>query len=224
MERVIGYIRVSTEDQVKEGVSLDMQVEKIKAYCLLNELELVDIRSDDGISAKDITGRPGFQDVLASVMSGQADGLVVWKLDRAFRSTTDALSVAERLNKKGKSLHSITEKLDTTTAIGEFFFTLMASLAQMERRLVGERTRAAMALKRDRGERISGHAPYGYAHDGDSVVPVEAEQANISLIKRLRSEGRPILKIVETLEQMGIHARTGKPMSTALIHGILKGA
>jgi site-specific DNA recombinase len=145
MRSALGHIRVSTGEQAQEGISLEMQAAKIRAYCELNDLALTEIIEDAGISAKNMTGRPGFQKALAAVFSGQADELVVYKLDRAFRSTRDALDVAEALNKKAKGLHSITEKLDTTSAIGEFFFTLMASLAQMERKLIGERTAAALA-------------------------------------------------------------------------------
>jgi DNA invertase Pin-like site-specific DNA recombinase len=102
--RAIGYIRVSTEEQSREGCSLSMQTEKIQAYCQLNDMELIEVIEDAGISAKSIAARPGFQAALDIVFSGQADALVVFKLDRAFRSTQDALQTAERMNGKGKAL------------------------------------------------------------------------------------------------------------------------
>src|SRR5271169_2520984 len=104
MNEYVGYIRVSTEEQSREGVSLDMQRSKIRAYCELNDLALVDVIEDAGISAKNITGRPGMQRALDMVFTGQADGLICWKLDRCFRSTADALLTSDKLNRLGKDL------------------------------------------------------------------------------------------------------------------------
>jgi len=187
--RAIGYVRVSTEEQSREGVSLDMQRAKIEAYAALNDLVLTEIVEDAGLSAKNISGRPGFQTALDALYSGRADSLIVWKLDRAFRSTQDALSVAEKLNRQGKALVSICEKLDTTSAIGEFFFTLMASLAQMERKLIGERTRAALQSKKARSERV-GQIPFGWKleSDGKGLVPDDREQEIISRIHSLKGK------------------------------------
>ncbi len=189
-KQAIGYIRVSHEEQARDGLSLEMQDAKIHAYCHLNDLDLIGIVEDAGISAKNIHGRPGFQQALDMVFGGRADALVVWKLDRAFRSTQDALTVAEKLNKRGKALVSIGEKLDTTSAIGEFFFTLMASLAQMERKIVGERTRAALAQKRCRGEKTGGSLPYGFiADEHGKLAEHPEEQSVVSRIRRYRAQG-----------------------------------
>jgi site-specific DNA recombinase len=211
MNRAVGYIRVSTEEQSREGVSLSMQTKKVRAYCSLNDLDLVDIKEDAGISAKNISGRPGFQAALESVYSGDADVLVVWKLDRAFRSTQDALSVAEKLNKQGKALVSICEKLDTTSAIGEFFFTLMASLAQMERKLIGERTAAALQSKRQRGEKTGGYCPFGYrlAVDGIHLERDDTEQKIIARIHRLKAKGHSYRAIALELNGDGYVTKRG---------------
>ncbi len=223
--RAIGYARVSTDEQSRDGVSLEMQVSKIKAYCELNDLELVGIREDAGISAKNIKGRPRFQKALEMVYSGKAEALVVWKLDRAFRSTQDALSVAERLNKQGKALMSISEKLDTTSAIGEFFFTLMASLAQMERRLIGERTSAALQTKRAKGERV-GEIPFGYslAPDGKSLVEHQEEQRALRLIHLLREDGRSLRAISDELNRQGITAKKGGAWTHGQVQSVLRRA
>jgi DNA invertase Pin-like site-specific DNA recombinase len=117
----VGYIRVSTEGQAIDGVSLDQQEAKIRGYCTLNEIELVSICSDAGLSAKRADNRPELQQALAMIDNGQADALVVYKLDRLARCTIDALEIAQTLDKRGASLHSITEKLDTRSAMGKFF-------------------------------------------------------------------------------------------------------
>lgn len=207
--KVIGYARVSTELQADQGDSLPMQQDKIRAYCNLNDLELVQIVSDKGISAKNIKGRPGFQRALDLIFSGKAHGIVVWKLDRAFRSTQDALAVAERMNKKGKTLHSICEKLDTSSAIGEFFFTLMASLAQMERRLIGERTSAVLQAKKARGECV-GTVPYGMERLGTKLLAKNpAEQQTIETIAVMRDQGRSWNSIATMLNDTGVPSKRG---------------
>ena len=132
----IGYVRVSTEDQAKEGVSLDNQKSKIKAYCQLKDLELREVIEDAGISAKNLR-RPGVQKVLRLARGKEIDAVVVYKLDRIFRSTVDALETTKAFDKWGVSFHSIEETLDTRSAMGRFFFTLTAALAEMERRLIG---------------------------------------------------------------------------------------
>ena len=92
----------------------------------------------------------------------QVDAVVVYKLDRIFRSTTDALETTRLFEKWGVSFHSIEETLDTQSAMGRFFFTLTAALAEMERRIIGERTKAALSHKRKRNEKTGGDVPYGY--------------------------------------------------------------
>ncbi|MFH1951120.1 MAG: recombinase family protein, partial [Pseudomonadota bacterium] len=157
----IGYCRVSTEDQAKEGVSLDNQKSKIVAYCHLKDLDLSEIIEDAGISAKNLR-RVGVQKVLQLARKRQVDAIVVYKLDRIFRSTTDALETTKMFEKWGVSFHSIEETLDTQSAMGRFFFTLTAALAEMERRIIGERTKAALSHKRSRNEKTGGDVPYGY--------------------------------------------------------------
>lgn len=223
--RAIAYCRVSHEEQAREGVSLSMQKAKIRAYCELNDLDLMGIKEDAGISAKNISGRPGFQDALNMVYSGEVDALVVWKLDRAFRSTQDALSVAEKLNKQGKALVSICEKLDTTSAIGEFFFTLMASLAQMERKIIGERTAAALQSKKAKGERI-GQVPFGHylADDGIHLAEDPTEQEIIARIHSLKADGYSLRQIAKELNTDGYKTKKGCDWNAMQISRILKRA
>lgn len=221
----VGYTRVSSEEQAKEGLSLAMQADKIRAYCQLHDMELVGLIEDAGISAKDIKGRPGFQEALGMVYSGKADIVVVWKLDRAFRSTQDALTTAEKLNKKGRALVSINENLDTSSAIGEFFFTLLASLAQMERKLIGERTRAALQTKKSKGEYSGGRAPFGFVVSEDGKLkPNAREQEILATIRTLKTEGQSTREICETLTEREIFNREGRPFQQTAIVRILKAA
>ena len=208
--KAIGYVRVSTEDQAKEGVSLDNQKAKIEAYCDLKDLELVEIVKDAGISAKNLN-RPGAQRVLEMAHQKEADAVVVYKLDRMFRSTVDALETTRRFDKLGISFHSIEETLDTKSAMGNFFFTLTAALAEMERRLIGERTQVALRHKKGKGERV-GHVPYGFrvAENGRLLVEDPEEQSILREIHALRDEGLSLRQIAAELNDRGILNRGGK--------------
>ena len=104
MIKAIGYIRVSTDEQAKEGVSLENQEAKIRAYCDLKDLELLEIVQDAGISAKNLR-RPGVQKVLEMAQEKMVDAVVVYKLDRMFRSTVDALETTKMFDEWGVKDH-----------------------------------------------------------------------------------------------------------------------
>ncbi len=224
MKAAAGYIRVSTQEQAQEGVSLSMQAEKIKAYCALNDLTLVGIYGDPGISGKSIKSRPGIQAVLSLVKAKRISAVVVYKLDRIGRNTVETLDIAKRMDKAGVALHSITEKLDTQSALGRFFFTMTASLAEMERALIAERTSSALALKRSKGEKTGGFCPYGYRSVEGKLVPDADEQRLIKRIKTLRRKGYSYQRIADTLTEKGIFTRKGTRFQATQVSRILKRA
>jgi len=126
------------------------------------------------------------------------------------RSTRDAIDIAERLHKAGADLVSLTESIDTTTAAGKMVFRMLAVLAEFERNLVSERTAAALAHKRSKGERI-GDIPYGWrlAGDGTTLVPVEREQAIIRQIRAMRQRGWSYRAIARELTRRGVPTKIG---------------
>ena len=221
MQRVIGYVRVSTAGQAVEGISIDNQVEKIKAYCNLNDLHLVEIIRDEGISAKNLSGRPQAQAMIRQATKFKT-GIVVYKLDRMFRNTIDALTTINKLDKAGVSFHSINEKLDTTSAMGKFFTTMLAALAELERNVVSERTRDALQNKKAQGHRI-GTVPYGWslAADKTSLIPDEYEQSILRTIRYLRLEGKSFKGIATHLNLQGHTTRTGGEFQKQNVHQIL---
>lgn len=233
----IGYERVSDDKQVKEGVSLEMQRAKIKAYCELNDLELVGFYGDPGISAKDIKHRPGMRAVMDMVRRKRIQHVVTYKLDRMARNTVEALQVAEEMDNSGVSLHSITEKLDTKSAIGRFFFTLMASLAEMERRQIAERTSAALQHKKARGEQISRQPPVGFKFVEDRVEirngqektirvvkPWEKGQEAIAVAKELVESGLSLRATARELTKRGYRTIIGKPYNHKAVMMMVKAA
>ncbi len=199
-----------------------MQRSKIEAYCALEDMQLMEIIADEGLSGCTIKGRPGVQKALEMVRDRRVDAVVIYKLDRLARNTVEALDMARLLDRKGVALHSITEKLDTQSAIGRFFFTLMASLAEMERELIGERIRAAMQRKREKGESCSGNAPYGFHICDGMLVSDEQERAVIERILHLRREGRTVHQIADSLDRHGIRNRQGRPFGKSQVHVIVQ--
>lgn len=209
MLKAVGYIRVSTEDQAQEGVSLDAQAAKIRAWCELNGYTLSDVHVDAGLSGKRADNRPGLQDAISAACRDQA-ALVVYSLSRLARSTRDAINISEQLGKAGADLVSISEKIDTTTAAGKMVFRMLAVLAEFERDQVAERTSLALQHKRANGELV-GSVPYGraLAADGVHLVADPAEVAIIRAAREYAAAGLSLRKIGERLAADGMLPRKG---------------
>ncbi len=219
MKKAVGYIRVSTDEQAREGISLAMQEAKILLYAQTYELELVEIICDEGLSAKSIKGRPGVQRALDMCYAGKVAALVVYKLDRLARNTMESLAIAEKLNGKGVSLQSVTEHLDTHSALGRLYFTFNTAIAQFERELIGERTKAALDHKKATGK-VFNHAPYGYdAVDGNLQANL-LEQDGLQYITRSRNDGATFRQIADGLNAKKIPSKTGKGWTHAVVRKI----
>src|SRR5438128_1777657 len=157
----VGYVRVSTEVQAAEGVSLEAQRGRIEAWCIANGYELAGLHVDAGISGKRADNRPGLQEAIREVCRHRGSALVVYSLSRLARSVKNTLEIAGRLDRHGADLVSLSEKIDTTSAAGRMVFRMLAVLAEFERDLCGERTKAALSLKKHRGECV-GEVPLGW--------------------------------------------------------------
>jgi site-specific DNA recombinase len=205
--RTIGYVRVSTEGQAQDGVSLDAQEAKVRAWGQLNNTESVAIFVDAGFSGKRADNRPGLQQALNAV--GKGDALVVYSLSRLARSTKDTIIVAETLDRRGADLVSLSEKIDTTTAAGKMVFRMLAVLSEFERDQVSERTRVALEHKRACGLKTGGDIPYGYQLNEGRLVPDTAEQDVISQMRALRLKGNSFRQIAQGLETRGYRTKTG---------------
>jgi len=127
--KAVGYIRVSTDEQASSGVSLDAQKAKLEAYASLYDIELVDIEVDAGASAKTLN-RPGLQSAVARCESGEAQALIVVKLDRLTRRVADLDTLIERYFGNRFALMSVSEQVDTRTAAGRLVLNVLTSVAQ----------------------------------------------------------------------------------------------
>lgn len=215
-----GYVRVSTSEQAREGVSLEAQRTKIEGYCAANHVKLVGVFSDEGISGRKTANRPGLEDALRRVCELKGT-LVVYSLSRLARSTSDALAMAGRLEKCGAQLVSLVEHVDTTTPTGRFFFTVMASLAALESEINGERVSTAMQHKKSKGEQWCHHAPFGFSWEGTLLVPYQPEQRVLETARRYRRRGKSYREIADKLTKLGFRTRGGSPFIHANVRRFL---
>lgn len=216
--KAVGYTRVSSEGQAKDGVSLDAQRSRIEAWCHANGYELAAVHVDAGLSGGRADNRPALQAALAEACKQKAV-LVVYSLSRLARSTTDAIAISERLSKSGADLASLSERIDTTSASGKMVFRMLAVLAEFERDQVAERTRSALAHLRNQGKRISGRIPFGYslAANGVDLIPDASEREAIRLMQELRMQGYSLRRIATALTNRGIQTKTGTSWSAEAI-------
>lgn len=224
MTKVVGYARVSTEHQARDGVSLDAQVAKIRAYALAMDLELVDVIVDAGESAKTLR-RPGLQRALAMLASGDAEGLVVTKLDRLTRSVRDIGTLVEGVFSRA-ALLSIGDSIDTRSAAGRLVLNVLVSVSQWEREAVAERTQTALAHLKAEGVRL-GAAPIGYRHtdatdaEGRRVIARVADEAEtVARIVDLKRRGASLREIAETLTNEGRRTKRGAAWSAKVVRDV----
>ena len=222
-KRAIGYVRVSTADQADSGASLDAQRAKIEAYATMHDLELVEVITDAGLSAKTLD-RPGMAELLRLIKGRKVDVVVIAKLDRITRSVRDLGELIEMFKRSGVEFASVGDHIDTSTAAGRLVLNVMGSVSQWEREAIGERTRDALAALKAQGKRVSRFAPFGYRSDGNgSWTEDAAEQQTISMIVKLRGEGLSLRKIGAELERRGVLSRAASRLSPQLIGKVLNG-
>ena len=216
--RTVAYLRVSTDKQADRGVSLDVQRAKVAAYAELYELELVEVVVDAGQSAKTLD-RPGLAHALGMLRKGDADALLVVKLDRLTRSVRDLGELVERHFAPGKAaLLSVSEQIDTRSAAGRLVLNVLASVSQWEREAIGERTAAAMQHKASCGEFTGGEAPFGWrVGDEGRLEAIEGEQQVIAEARRLHLAGLSLRGIAGQLDVAGMRSRTGRVFAAAQV-------
>lgn len=206
MRNAIGYIRVSTQDQANEGVSLESQRAKIAAWCSINDYELVAVFDDAGISGTKMDRREGLQAALTATTRGMA--LVAYSISRLARSTRDMLDIADRLERRNADLVSLTERIDTTSAAGRMIFRMLAVMSEFERDVIAERTRTALAHKKTTGM-VYGPTPFGFEAIEDRLREVKAETKIVAEVVRLREAGATLAGIADKLNERGIEGKRG---------------
>lgn len=217
--KLIGYIRVSSMRQAKEGVSLAAQEEKIRGYCRFVGSELVSVEVDRGYSGSR-SDRPAFNAVVRRVVAGEADALIVYAIDRLSRSSFDFLHTVRRLTDAGRGFVSCREQLDSTTPHGRFTLTILAAMAQMEGELISVRAREAKARCRAEGRPVNART-YGLCYDGTGRVRQDPEEVEIiDRIMAMREEKVSYQRIADWLNGNGHAAPRGGLWARASVRSV----
>lgn len=204
--KVLGYLRVSTEEQGASGLGLADQRATIEAEAVRRAWDL-DIVSDEGFSAKSLK-RPAIAAALEALAAGEAGTLVVAKLDRLSRSLLDFATLMDTAKREGWELVVLDLALDTTTPAGQLMANVMASFAEYERALIGHRTASALAQLKAKGVRLG--------------RPRELAPAVVNRVVTERAEGRSLRAIAASLTEDGIQTARGGTWHASTIKAVLE--
>lgn len=223
MMKVVIYTRFSPRPDAEEARSIETQLRLCRERAAKEGWTIIGEYEDRALSGRSIDGRIGLQAALEVACRSNA-AILVYSLSRLARSTADAIEIAKRLEKAEANLISLSEKVDTTGAMGRFFFHVLAALAQLERELVAERTRDAMKAHQRAGRRMSANLPWGWMLDPDDpkrMIPNPAEEYLVARIRHMRAGGMGWREIGRALEESGISCRGGRWHHSTLqrIHG-----
>lgn len=192
--RALGYVRVSTSDQADSGAGLAAQQAAIEREAAHRGWDLAPILTETG-SGRSLAGRPALAGALETLGSGEAQVLVVSKLDRLSRSLLDFAGLMGRAQSEGWNLVALDLGIDLSTPGGEFLASVMASAAQWERRIIGQRTMEALAVKKAQGVRLG--------------RPRSIPEAIRERIVRERQSGRTLKAIADALNADGVPTARG---------------
>jgi site-specific DNA recombinase len=218
--KVALYIRVSTEEQAKEGFSISAQKQRLSDYASSQGWKVVESFIDDGYSAKDLN-RPNVQKMIKGIEKKQFDVVLVYRLDRLVRSVIDLHSMLQLLDKYDVKFKSATEMFDTTTAMGRFFITLVGAMAEWERDNLGERTMMGMSRRIEEGQRNGGNAPFGYdLVEGELVVNEDEARWVRFIFDQFEIKGRNV--IAKELNRNGVRSKKDSLFNPSMVTYIAK--
>jgi len=214
------YTRVSTEDQAKEGFSLDAQLDKLRSYCKARDWTIAEEYIDDGYSGRNIK-RPEYTKMMTEI--DKWDLLLVIKMDRIHRNSKNFMLMMEHLKKEDKEFVSMTESLDTSTAMGRFVMDIIQRIAQLESEQIGERVYIGMEQKAKTNGGILGfNIPYGYDYIDGKLVIKNDEEKQIKRIFTMYLEGSGMKTIADQLNIENIPTKQNKKWGSQTVSLILK--
>ena len=205
-EAVIGYKRVSTEQQAESGAGMAAQLQSIQQHCTQHGLVLGHVYEDDGVSAKSVRNRPGLSEALAVLANGDASALIVSKLDRLARSVHDFAGLVRIAEREGWGIVALDLGVDMTTPTGGLLANVTASVSEWEARIISVRTSEALAQKKAEGVRLGRPR---------SLDPVIADR-----IRSRRAEGVTLQAIADELNDNAITTPSGVAWSPALVRKV----
>jgi DNA invertase Pin-like site-specific DNA recombinase len=214
------YTRVSTEDQAKEGFSLDAQLDKLRSYCKARDWIIAEEYIDDGYSGRNVK-RPAYYKMMEELEKW--DILLVIKMDRIHRNSKNFMLMMEDLKKNGKEFVSMTESLDTSTAMGRFVMDIIQRIAQLESEQIGERVYIGMEQKAKTNGGILGfNIPYGYDYEKGKLIINKDESKMVKIIFEQYLNENSMKKISDYLNENNIPTKHNKNWGSQTISTILK--
>ena len=218
--KAVIYTRVSTEDQAKEGFSLDAQLDKLRSYCKARDWLISGEYIDDGYSGRN-TKRPAYSKMLMEKDSW--DILLVIKMDRIHRNSKNFMLMMEELKRDKKEFVSMTESLDTSTAMGRFVMDIIQRIAQLESEQIGERVYVGMEQKaRTNGGMLGFNIPYGYNYINGNLIINQNEAKQVKNIFLKYSKGLSMKKIANELNSENIPTKQNRNWGSQTVSLILK--
>ena len=215
-KKVVGlYIRVSTEDQAREGFSLSEQEKRLRAMCEYKGYEIYKVYKDAGISAKTGNSRPGFEELLQDIRDKKCNTIVVLKLDRLTRSVFDWEKIIRFLEENDAYLDCANDDINTTNANGKMISRILTSVSQNEIERTSERTKFGMVGAIKEGH-IPHKAPFGYKHENKKLIPDEATKDQVIRIFNLYYQGNSYQTISNLYNKEKVFGKTNWKDSTIL--------
>lgn len=206
------YARVSTQLQVNDGVSLDVQERQLQSSAEIAGYTNIELVREEGRSGKSISGRPALTEALKRLDAGEAQALFVTRIDRLARSTQDFLSIVDRANKNGWRLVMLDLNLDTSSYQGRFVVTIMSALAEMERGIIAERQRDVHKDRRARG------VVWGVDMGPRNKTPKEIKQRVVSE----RASGASFKTIADGLNRDGVPTQNQRKWYPTTVKNLLE--
>ncbi len=220
-KRIGAYIRVSTERQV-EGYSIDGQITQIEQFCQFNGYDLVDIYADRGISGKSMN-RPALQRMLQDAKNGKLDCVIVYKINRLARNTSDLLTIVEELHRQNVEFFSLSERMEVKNSTGKLLLNILASFSEFERNTILENIYTGQYQRALEGY-YQGNIPLGYSNipDNKKELMINQHEANIvNYIFESYAKGHGYRKIANALNHKGYVTKKGNPFSISAVTYIL---
>ena len=220
------YVRVSTDEQAKEGYSIRAQIDKLKDYIKIKEWSFYKVYADEGISGKNIKDRPAINELINEIKAGNVNNVLVYKIDRLTRNTRDLIDLAEIFNECDCTFNSLMESIDTQTASGRMFLKIIGIFAEFERENIIERITLACEKKVKEGYTLANFTTsYGYDKvKGDKIQVINEEEAQIvKEIYAMYVEGNmSFMGIAKNLNHRGIKPKLGGTWSNITVRAILR--
>lgn len=220
MKKVIGYVRVSSLIQKEKGNSIPNQISKIKSYCKLNEYELIDILSDDGISGMSKSKRKDYLKLIDIISNKDIDGVIVNDLSRIGRKMSDVVEFIDSMKKKNIEFHTIKEGINNDSNVGGLIINILSSINQFEVEMLRNRISEVKQYKKS-NDLVYGNLIFGKTKDGVKLIDNVDELKVIKYMKNLRKRGYSYFKISDRLNQKNIKSKNGNQWYGSGVRNVL---